>query len=149
MDNLLYYDDIKVGSRNLGGSVTVDHAEMLAFAKIWDPLPIHTDPISANQVMGGLTAPGLYILALKQRLLHDLPQKTVVIASFGYDEVRFLKPVFAGDSLTLAIDWTEKRLSTSRPDQGIVTHRLSLENDDGQAVMSHLDTILVRRRTKL
>ena len=119
---------------------------MLAFAKVWDPLPIHVDEALAVKIMGGLTAPGLYILALKQRLIHQMPRQPAVIGSAGYDEVRFHKPVRAGDKLTLAIDWVDKRTSQSKPDRGIVTHRLSLIDADDRAVMSHLDTLVVKRR---
>lgn len=144
MRNVIYFEDIVPGSRQMGGTVTVDPDEMLQFARVWDPLPIHVDTAIAHKDMGGLTAPGLYLLALKQRLLHGLIAKPAVIASFGYDEVRFLRPVFGGDRLTLVVDWVEKRISTSKPDRGIVVHRLSLLDPEGTPVMSHLDTILVR-----
>ncbi|NSY39356.1 MaoC/PaaZ C-terminal domain-containing protein [Leisingera sp. ANG59] len=147
MTALLYFDDIEIGRRDVCGSVTVDGDDMLAFAQKWDPLPIHVDMVVAQRATGGLTAPGLYVLALKQRLVHAAETKAAVIASMGYDEVRFHKPARAGDRLTLTIDWTDKRLSSSHPDRGIVTHRLSLLDDSGDPVMSHFDTILVRRRS--
>lgn len=143
---LLYFEDIPIGQRDLCGSVRVDEAEMLDFARIWDPLPIHLDRAVADKVNGGLSAPGLYVLALKQRLLHAAPVQAAVIASMGYDELRFFAPVRPGDLLTLAIDWTDKRASRSRPDRGIVTHRLSLLDEAGAPVMSHLDRIMTRRR---
>jgi acyl dehydratase len=146
MPKVLFFEDIEVGRQDICGSVTVDGDEMLSFAKIWDPLPIHVDPVVANKVNGGLSAPGLYILGLKQRLLHSAQVQAAVIASFGYDEVRFLLPVRAGDQLTLVIDWTDKRLSNSRVDRGIVTHRISLVDAGGKVVMTYLDTILVKCR---
>ena len=148
MTELRYFEDIATGTRDLGDEVVVDGAEMLAFAREWDPVPIHVDP-KAAEALGGLTAPGLYILALKQRLIHQLPFRPAVIGSAGYDEVRFFKPVFAGTKLTLAIDWIEKRASKSKQDRGIVIHRLSLLDDQGATAMSHLDTLIVRRRPEV
>ncbi len=75
-----------------------------------------------------------------------LPERHAVIASSGYDEVRFHEPVRPGDRLTLVREWVGKRESNSKPDRGVVTWRLSLVNQSGQTAMSHLDTILVRRR---
>jgi acyl dehydratase len=85
-------------------------------------------------------------LALKQRLIHQLPERHAVIASFGYDEVRFHEPIRPGDTLTLVLEWLERRESTSKADRGIVTVRLSLLNQKRATAMSHVDTILVRRR---
>jgi acyl dehydratase len=80
------------------------------------------------------------------RLVHSLPLRQTVIASFGYDEVRFHRPARPGDALMLELKWTEKRLSQSKSDRGIVTGRYSLINAAGEVVMSHLDTVLMRLR---
>jgi acyl dehydratase len=119
---------------------------MLEFARIWDPVPFHVDEAAGKAAFGSLTAPGIFALAFKQRLIHRVDVIPAVIASLGYDEVRFLKPVRPGDELTLVIDWVEKRPSKSRNDRGVVVQRLSLVNQKDEVVMSHLDTILVRVR---
>ena len=73
-----------------------------------------------------------------------------MIASFGYDEVRFHHPLRPGDEVHLRYEVVETRASSSKSDRGIATVRLSLvRNDDDEVVMSHLDTILVRRRVPL
>ena len=69
-----------------------------------------------------------------------------IIVSFGYDEVRFHKPVRPGDTLTLGIECTDKRASRSRPEAGIITFQLSLTNQQDELALSHLDTVLIRRR---
>ena len=61
------------------------------------------------------------MLAIKQRLIHQLPQPHAVIASLGYDEVRFLQPVRPDDVLRLRFEYVSRRESTSRPERGIVT----------------------------
>ena len=146
MKPTLFYEDMLPGQKVFGASIVVDRSEMLAFANIWDPLPLHVDEEAGHAAFGGLTAPGIYILALKQRLIHQLPEQHAVIASFGYDEVRFQEPVRPGDTLTLVLEWLNRRPSKSKDDRGIVTVRFSLINQSGTTVMSHLDTILVRRR---
>jgi acyl dehydratase/uncharacterized protein YndB with AHSA1/START domain len=147
MKPALFYEDMHPGQKVVGPSIVVDRSEMIAFATTWDPLPFHVDEDAARAV-GGLTAPGIYILALKQRLVHQLSEQHAVIASLGYDEVRFHAPVRPGDALTLGLEWLDRRPSRSRDDRGVVTVRFSLIKQDGTLVMSHSDTILVRRRTR-
>jgi len=144
---MMYFEDMIVGEHLTSPAVVVDRDEMVEFAKQWDPLPIHLDGEVAES-HGGPTAPGLFVLAVKQRLIHQLP-KHAVIASFGYDEVRFHHPFRPGDEVHLRYDLIDTRPSSSNPGRGIVTVRLSLVRNDGEVVMSHLDTILVRRRVPL
>lgn len=132
----IFYEDMVPGERLTVAAEQVDRAEMVRFAEDWDPMPFHAD---------GSSAPGIYVLAFKQRLIHRLP-KMAVLASFGYDEVRFQSPVTPGDKLSLVVEWISRRESTSKPHAGIVTLRLSLLNQNGATVLSHLDTVLVRRR---
>ena len=144
----VYYEDMVPGEVIEGPSVIVDEQELVSFAERWDPMPFHVDEEAGRAAFGGLTAPGVYILALKQRLIHELPVPHAVLASFGYDEVRFHEPVRPGDRLTLLAEWVERKVSGSKPDLGIVKVRYSLRNQFGVIVMSHLDTILVRRRSQ-
>jgi acyl dehydratase len=85
------------------------------------------------------------MLAVKQRLVHSLPPQAV-IASLGYDEVRFKEPLRPGDTVFLKQLWESRRPSGSKTDRGIVTLRFSLVNQSGAIVLTHLDTVLVRRR---
>jgi acyl dehydratase len=144
---VIYFEDMLAGEYMTSPAVVVDRDEMVEFARRWDPLPIHVDDeVAADN--GGLSAPGVFVLAVKQRLIHQLPQHAV-IASFGYDEVRFHQPLRPGDEVHLRFEIVETRPSSSKPDRGIATVRLSLLKGDGGAVMSHLDTILVRRGSPL
>ncbi len=69
-----------------------------------------------------------------------------MIAGLGYDELRFHAPVRPGDELQLRQEWLAKRESESKSDRGIANSRVSLVNQDGVTVMSHLDSVLLRRR---
>jgi acyl dehydratase len=81
----LLYEDLVPGLGLESDSHVIDRAEMVSFAQIWDPLPFHVDEEAGRAAFGGLTAPGLYVLAVKQRLIHSLPA-IQVIASLGYDD---------------------------------------------------------------
>ncbi len=69
-----------------------------------------------------------------------------MIAGLGYDDLRFHAPARPGDELQLRQEWLDKRESASKPDRGIANSRVSLVNQDGVIVMSHLDSVLLRRR---
>jgi acyl dehydratase len=144
MDDI-FFEDVTPGAAIHAGPYVIAEQELVSFAAAWDPMPIHVDKAFAVK-HGGLTAPGIYLLAVKMRLVHSLPVQLSVIATVGYDEVRFHRPARPGDELTLELKWTAKRRSRSKPDRGVVTGRYSLINAAGEVVMSHLDTVLMRLR---
>jgi acyl dehydratase len=144
MDDI-FYEDISPGAVMRAGPYVIPEQELLDFATAWDPLPIHVDKDYAAPY-GGITAPGIYLLAIKMRLVHRLPFRRTVIAGVGFDEVRFHRPAHPGDALTLELTWRDKRRSKSKPDRGIVSGRYALINAAGETVISHLDTILMRLR---
>lgn len=146
---MLFFEDIHIGNTTDSPTFTVNRDEMVAFAERWDQLPIHLDDDAADAAFGpgGVTAPGVFIMAVRTRLIHQFPEpQAAAIAALGWDEVRFLAPLRAGDTVYLHQEWLDKRESKSKPDRGIATGRLSLINQDGVTVMSHLDSILVRKR---
>ena len=142
-----YFEDLQPGDVVMGPTFVVERDEMVEFARRWDPQPFHLDDAVADELFGegGVTAPGVFNMAVRTRLLHDTPN-LAVIAALGYDELRFHAPVRAGDSLQLRQEWLDKRVSDSKPDRGVARSRLSLINQDGVEVMNHIDTILVRRK---
>jgi acyl dehydratase len=143
---MLYFDDIRPGGSLTSPTYSVELDEMVEFARRWDPVPIHIDPTAVGGGANGLTASGTYVLAVKSRLLHDLPETVAIVGSAGYDEVRFHEPVHAGDVLHVVMEWLEVRESRSKPDRGVVKLRISLVDERGVTVMSHLDTLIVQRR---
>ncbi len=143
---MLYFEDIRPGDTLQSPSYTVEQDEMIAFARRWDPVPMHVDPAVGDEIAGGLTASGSYVLAVKSRLLHDLGEATAIVGSAGYDEVRFHEPLRPRDAVHVVLEWLECRASSSKPDRGIVKLRISLVNQHDVTLMSHLDTLIVRRR---
>ncbi len=144
MDDI-YFEDVVPGTTLHAGPYVISEQELMRFAAAWDPMPMHVDKAYAEK-HGGLTAPGTYLLAVKLKLVHSLPLRRTVIASIGYDEVRFHRPVRAGESLNLMLEWTGKRRSESKPYRVIVKGRYALVDAAGEAVLSHLDTVLMRLR---
>ena len=144
---MLFLEDIEVGTTKTSPTFTIERDEMIRFAERWDQFSIHLDDAAADAAYGtgGVTAPSAFLMAIRSRLLHQLP-KIAMIAGAGWDEVRFHAPARPGDSLRAQQEFLACRESRSKPDRGVVTSRISLINQEGVAVLSHLDTTIVRRR---
>jgi acyl dehydratase len=148
--NIIYFEDIKVGDQNPSISMLVEKAEVIEFASKWDPQPWHIDEALAKQSMfGGLTACSAHIFSLfcviSQQWASGVQQQ--VLASLGFDEMRMLKPVYAGDTLYCLSTVEVARPSNSKPDRGIVACRCELINQHGDVVFSILSTYLVAKKT--
>jgi acyl dehydratase len=88
-----YFEDIDPGAELVSGEMVLEREAIIAFAQSWDPLPIHLDDAAGQAAgFGGITASGTHLLAVKHRLLYDFGFERTVIASFGFDEVRFRAP---------------------------------------------------------
>ncbi|MEI8183847.1 MAG: MaoC family dehydratase, partial [Desulfomonile sp.] len=100
-----YFEDYVPGSVHEFGSIAVEEAEMINFARRFDPQPFHIDPEAAKQsIFGGLIASGWHTASLAMRLLVDHYISHVAsLGSPGVDELRWLKPVRPGDTLSVRI----------------------------------------------
>ncbi len=88
------WEDVEIGAVALSGPYAVDDDEIVSFAERYDPLPIHVDrAAAAASRFGGLIAAAGHVLAIRQRLMHHFGWRAGVIASIGYDDVRFLAPL--------------------------------------------------------
>jgi len=141
----IFFEDVVPGAVLRAGPYVIPEDELVGFAAAWDPMPIHVDKDYAIQ-HGGLTASGTYLFAIRIRLIHTLPLQRSVIASAGWDKVRFHRPAHPGDALTLELTWRDKRRSQSKPDRGVVTGHYALIDGSGEPVMSYIDTVLMRLR---
>tara|TARA_R110002072_G_scaffold63634_8_gene158113 strand:- start:411 stop:869 length:459 start_codon:yes stop_codon:yes gene_type:complete len=143
-----WFEDMNVGDTDTIGEYAVDEAEMVAFAEKWDPFPFHVDREQAEKsIHGGLIASGEYSMAIKQILLHRKGIPPGVMASLGYDELRYLKPVRAGDRISVRLEVLEKRGSRSKPDRGIVRVRTTLKNRDNSDLLTYIDNVLIAKKT--
>jgi len=133
-----YFEDYRVGAVHRYGAVTVDQAEVIAFATKFDPQSIHIDPeAAARGPFGGLIASGWHTTAMMMRLFADhYLSKVASLASPGVDEVRWTQPVRPGDTLSVRATVLEARRSRSKPDRGIIHTLFEVLNQRGEVVMS-------------
>ena len=133
-----YFEDYIPGAVFEYGEILVDQAEIVEFARRFDPQDMHIDPeAAARGRFGGLIASGWHTAAMMMRLVVDnfLP-KEASLASPGIDELRWLRPVRPGDVLRLRVTVLEATRSRSRPDRGVVRTLMEVLNQDGEVVMS-------------
>jgi acyl dehydratase len=143
----IFFEDISPGKEIKVGEYFVTAEDIINFAEAWDPLPIHTSPeIAMKSPFGGLTASGVHILAIKQKMLHQAPIMKSVICTLGFENVIFPHPLYAGSTVTLNLTWLSKRISKSKPDRGIVKLRLQLTDENGKFVLDYNDSILMKLR---
>lgn len=133
-----YFEDYVAGSIHEFGPIEVEEAEVIAFARRFDPQPFHLDPQAAAQTMfGGLIASGWHTACLTMRLCVDhYLSRVASLGSPGIDELRWLKPVRPGDELSVRISVLEATRSRSKPDRGIVHSFIEVRNQKEEIVMS-------------
>lgn len=144
-----YFEDFTVGHViDLGELPTLSEDEIIAFARQWDPQPFHIDPVAAKEtIYGGLIASGWQTALLTMRLMVDeLLSKTDAQGSPGVENIRFVKPVRAGDRLRARYTVLVAEPSAKRPTRGKVLGRTELLNDADDVVYSMDGWTLIGRR---
>lgn len=146
-----YFEDIEIGVvRDHGPGRVVDAEEIKRFALEFDPMPFHVDEAAAEaSVLGRLCASSVHVLAIGSQLAHEGQggeMEMAVLSGLGWDEVRLVSPLFAGDHVRARSWVAEKRASGSRPDCGIVTMMNEIVRAEGSLVASYKITVLVERR---
>jgi acyl dehydratase len=132
------FEDYVSGAVFEYGDITVSEAEIIDFARRFDPQDMHVDPEAAMRGrFGGLIASGWHTAAMMMRLLADnfLP-KASSLASPGIDELRWLRPVRPGDVLHIRVTVIDATRSRSKPDRGMVRTLVEVLNQDREVVMS-------------
>jgi acyl dehydratase len=143
-----YLEDFAVGQKFRSWKMTVDKTLMIDFATQFDPQPFHTDEeAAATSFFGELVASGWYTAAITMRLLVDSEMKPAGgVIGAGFDELRFVRPVHAGDELRVTSEVLEVRVSKSRPQQGFVKARMTTTNQEGEPVLMYVVNLVVQRR---
>ena len=145
-----YFEDFEVGQKHPSHCYTVSKEEIIQFAKRWDPQPFHVDEAAAKaSLFGGLTACSAHVFSIFCHMSQNWESGRVqqALASFGFDEMRMHKPVYAGDTLRHVSVVEEARLSNSTPGAGIIATRSHITNQDGEEVFSVKCAFLVSRRS--
>jgi acyl dehydratase len=143
-----YFEDYLPGAVFEYGEIRITEAEIIEFARRYDPQYIHVDQAAAaGGPFGGLIASGWQTVALMMRVLVDrfLPT-TASLGSPGIDELRWLKPVRPGDVLQIRVTVLDATPSRSRPDRGVVRTLVEVLNQDRDVVMSMKPMNIFRRR---
>ena len=133
----LAFEDFTSGRVFDLGTVTADRDEMVEFARRYDPQPFHVDEEAGrNSMFGALVASGWQTCGLAMRLTVDnLLRHTDSKGSPGLESLKWLKPVYPGDVLSLRHTIVESRPLRKRPDTGMVRARWELFNQHGDKVM--------------
>lgn len=143
-----YWDDYEVGQKYPLGSTNFTEQEIVDFARLYDPQDFHLDAGAAKaSLFGGLIASGWQVCAKLMRLFVDnyLDRRTA-LGSPGVDEIRWLRPVRPGDTLTAWVECTAKIPSKSKPELGIVHEAWHAVNQKGELVMTAKGINMIRRR---
>lgn len=146
---MLFYEDIVVGSKASYGRYEVTREEVIEFASKYDPQPFHLDDEAASQTyFGRLSASGWHTGSMTMRMVVDnmKANQQAGLGSPGIDELRWLKPVYPGDTLRIESEILSKRRSQSRPDMGMFKGRTTVFNQDDVAVMSMVSNGMIRVR---
>jgi acyl dehydratase len=154
-----FFEDIEIGARREIGSFTFTAENIKKFAAQFDPQRFHLDEEEGRKsLFGGLAASGWHVGSVCMKLLVANGQRQMQEAvargekvavwgpSPGFRDLRWLKPVLAGDTLTYATEVASKRTSEKRPEWGIVEARNTGTNQRGELAFSLLATAFVPRR---
>lgn len=144
-----YFEDLAVGTKASFGRYLVTRDEVVAFAERYDPQPFHlSDEAAATTHFGRLSASGWHTCAMTMAMLVENLKANAQagLGSPGIDALRWLKPVYPGDTLRCESELLEKRVSQSRPEMGIFKSRLTVFNQDDVPVMTMVSNGLIRTR---
>ncbi|HXF52802.1 MAG TPA: MaoC family dehydratase [Hyphomicrobiaceae bacterium] len=157
-----YFEDLEIGKTIELGSHTFTREEIIDFAKKYDPQPFHLDDAAAERsLFKRLSASGWHTAAVWLRLMVDARNRQADIIRFrgerparygpspGFEELKWVKPVFVGDTIRFTTRVIEKRDSRSRPEVGLIVYQNEGFNQAGDLVFSLRSKIFVERRAPL
>src|SRR3546814_899172 len=146
---MLYYEDIEVGAVQRFGNKLVTREEVIDFASKYDPQPFHLDDAAAAATyFGRLSASGWHTAAMAMRMIVDdmKAHEQAGLGSPGIDELRWLKPVYPGDTLRCESEVLSKRRSASRPEMGLFESKRTVLTHHYARVSTMRSTDLSRAR---
>jgi acyl dehydratase len=146
---MIYFEDLEVGSETYFGSYDVTREEVLDFARKYDPQPFHlSDEEAAKTHFGRIAASGWHTCAMTMAVIARkvVGEEQAGLGSPGVDELRWLKPVYPGDTLHVRGKIVDKTPSRSKPEIGSFRTETVVTNQDDVAVMRFTSIVLMRRR---
>jgi len=138
MNYRYYWEDFPAGSVRDFGGLPVTRDAVVEFARQFDPQPFHVDENAArDSLFGGLCASGWHTCAMAMRMMcDDYLLDSASLGSPGIDSLRWLKPVFPGDTLRVRLEVLEARPMASRPSVGLVRSRWDVRNQRDEPVLT-------------
>ena len=144
-----YFEDIAIGAESDFGSYEVTREEVIDFARKYDPQPFHlSDEEAAKTHFGRLAASGWHTCAMTMAVIARkvVDDEQAGLGSPGVDELRWLQPVYPGDTLHVRGKIIEKTPSRSKPEIGSFRTETIVTNQDEVPVMRFTSIVLIRRR---
>ena len=144
----IFWEDMRVGEVRELGSITPTREDIIAFATQFDPQPFHLDEEAAkSSVFGGLCASGWHTCAMAMRLMvTNFLCHTSSMGSPGLEGIKWTKPVFPGDTLSLRATVLENKPMGKRPDIGMTRNLWEMFNQHGDKVLHMEGWGMFRRR---
>ena len=146
---MIFFEDLEVGKETVFGHYDVTREEVLDFARKYDPQPFHlSDEEAAKTHFGRIAASGWHTTAMTMAVIARavVAEDQAGLGSPGVDELRWLKPVYPGDRLTVRGTIVDKTPSRSKPEIGSFRTQTTVTNQDGVDVMRFTSIVLMRRR---
>jgi acyl dehydratase len=146
---LIYFEDIQIGAETVFGSYEVTREEVLEFARKYDPQPFHlSDEAAAKTHFGRLAASGWHTCAMTMAVMarRVVDEEQAGLGSPGIDDLRWLKPVYPGDTIHVRGRIVETRPSRSKPDLGSFRSEVTVTNQHDVPVLRFTSIVLIRRR---
>ena len=142
------FEDFPVGRQLEFGAYPVKREDILRFAAEFDPQPFHLDEAAAERsLFKGLSASGWHTCAMTMRMIcDDHLLEAASLGSPGIDSLRWTKPVYPGDTLSVRLEVLEARPMGSRPEVGLLRQRWQVLNQDREVVMTMEGWGMIRRR---
>jgi acyl dehydratase len=144
-----YWEDFPIGHVREFGAMPVTREAVIAFATQFDPQPFHVDDeAAANSLFGRLAASGWHTCAMAMRMMCDeYLLESASLGSPGLENIRWLQPVYPGDTLSVRLTTVDARPMNSRPEVGLVRSKWEVLNQRGEAVMAMEGWGMFRRRS--
>ena len=146
----MYFEDLEPGSTAKFGRYDVTREEVIEFASKYDPQPFHlSDEAAAQTHFGRISASGWHTCAMVMRMMvgNITERKQAGLGSPGLDELRWLRPVYPGDTLRVETTLLDKTPSRSRPEMGSFRSQVKVFNQDDVLVATMKSIGLIRRRS--
>lgn len=146
----LFLDDLAIGQQWRGGPIQMTEADIVRFAREYDPQPMHVDrQAAADGRFGGIIASGWHVASLVMRdFIDKAPFGDTPMLGVRIDDLQWLRPVRPGDTLHILREIVSVKPSSSGLDRGMISMRMTITNQDDVEVMSFVNLIQIPARPR-